>query len=79
MTRVRFLYGRQLTRTPPVAVANCGMPVAAVHAGPVTCICIRNDFRGMTHARPSPGVPALTTSEDVTTSIRFDSVRRQYQ
>ena len=79
MTRVRFPNRRQLTRTPPTEVVKCGLPVAAVHAGPVTHIYTRNDFWGITNASPSPSVPALTTSENGATSIPFASVRRQYQ
>ena len=79
MTRVRFLNRRQVARTPPAAVVSCGLTVAAVDAGPITCINTRNKFRAITHARPLPDAPAMTTSESVTTSIRFASVRRQYQ
>jgi hypothetical protein len=79
VTRVRFLNRRRLTRTSPTAVVNCGLPVAAVHVVLVTCIDTRNDFRGITNARPSLSVPALTASENVTTSITLASVRRQYQ
>ena len=79
VTRVRFLNRRQPTYTPPAETVNCGVPVAAVHADPVTCIHTRIDLRRITHARPSSGVPALTTSENVITSITFASVRRQYQ
>jgi hypothetical protein len=52
VTRGRFLNRRQLTRTPPTEVVNCGLPVAAVHAGFVTYIYTPNDFRGITNARP---------------------------
>jgi hypothetical protein len=34
VARVRFLNKRKPTRTPAAAVVNCGLPVAAVHAGP---------------------------------------------
>jgi hypothetical protein len=79
VTHVRFLSRRRLTRTPLTAVVNRGLPVAAVHAGLVTDIHTRNEFRGIMNARPTPSVPALTTSENVTASIPFASVRRQYQ
>ena len=79
MTCVRFLNRRGTTRTPPAAVVNCVLPVAAVYAGSATCIYTLNDCRGITHARPSPSVPALSTSKNIYNSITFASVRRQYQ
>src|ERR1700733_423994 len=79
VTGFRFINRRWLTRTPPTAVVNCGTPVAAVHAGLLTCIYTRNGFREITNACPSPSVLALNTSENVTSCIKFASVRRQYQ
>jgi hypothetical protein len=80
VTGLRFLNRRRLTRRPPTAVVNCGLPVTAVHAGLLTYIIYtRNGFREITNACPSPTVLALTTSENVTACITFASVRRQYQ
>jgi hypothetical protein len=79
VTGLRFLNWRRLTRTPPTAVVNCGPPVAAVHAGLLTCIHTRNGFREITNACPSPSVLAFKTSENVTSCIKFASVRRPYQ
>jgi hypothetical protein len=79
VTPAGFLNRGRLIRTPLTTVVNCGLPVAAVHVGLVTYIHTQNEFRGITNARSSPSVPASTTSENVTTSITFASVRRQYQ
>jgi hypothetical protein len=79
VTGLRFPNRRRLTRRPPTAVVNCGLRVTAVHAGLLTYIYVRNGFRQIPNARPSPSVPTFTASENVTTSLTFASLRSQYQ
>ena len=78
MTRVKLLNRRRLTRS-PTAVANCSLPVTAVHADLLTYIHARNGFRGITNARPSPSVPTFTVSGNDTMSLTYASLRSQYQ
>jgi hypothetical protein len=79
VTGLRFLNRKRLTRRPPTAVVNRGLPVTAVHAGLLTYIYARNGFREISNARPSPNVPTFTANENVTTSRTFASLRSQYQ